>query len=182
MLNKSMMIYVASAILLAGIVFFGVRARIIDAAPKRVMANVEARVAAGAGGWNACYHNRAYGPRENAPRRANPDSIISSMAYDLSEGPVRVSGETWPRYWSLSLYQQNSDNYFVVNDQQLDSADFDFVIVQDGQMTGETDARVIISPTEQGVMLVRRFAAESADMPAILENQDTMYCGPYPGT
>lgn len=178
MLNRSMVTYIVGAMLLAAIVSLGVRARVIDKAPKAVMTAIEARIVAGAGGWNACYHNRTYGPRMEAARRANPDSIITSMAYDLTDGPVRVSGETWSRYWSLSLYQQNSDNYFVVNDQQLDGADFDYVIAMDGQSVGASAGTQIISPTKQGIMLIRRFAAEEADMPAIVENQDAMYCGP----
>lgn len=177
MLNRSMMTYIVGAMLLAAIVFLGVRARAIDKAPKTVMTALEARIVAGAGGWNACYHNRTYGPRMEAARRANPDSIITSMAYDLADGPVRVSGKTWPRYWSLSLYQQNSDNYFVVNDQQLASADFDYVIAMDGQKVSASDGSRIVSPTQQGIMLIRRFAAEEDDMPAIIENQDAMQCG-----
>jgi len=35
----------------------------------------------------------------------------------------------------------------------------------------------IISPTEQGIMLIRRFAADESDMPAIVGNQDAMQCG-----
>lgn len=177
MLSRSTLILLAVFIGLAVAAFFATRTVIIQRAPMTVMSNIEARIVQGAGAWNACYHNRVYGPRKAAARRANPDSIISSMAYDLSDGPVRVSGEIWPRYWSFSLYQQNSDNFFVINDQELDGPRFDFIISAKGQSVDAPNAVIVESPTDKGIMLVRRFAASAADMPDIIENQDAMSCG-----
>ncbi|MEM7459559.1 MAG: DUF1254 domain-containing protein [Pseudomonadota bacterium] len=170
--------YLLTASVLAAITFFITRNLIVQQAPVKVMSTIEGRIAAGAGGWNACFHNQVYGPRSNAARRANPDSIISYMAYDLSTGPVRISGKTWPRYWSLSLYQQNSDNFFVINDQELPGPDFDFVLTLSDQKTGDLSGTVIVSPTMKGIMLIRRFAADESDMPGIIANQDALYCGP----
>ncbi|MEP3891971.1 MAG: DUF1254 domain-containing protein [Hellea sp.] len=164
--------------MLSAATFLAVRSSVVDQAPKNVMANIESRIVKGAGGWNACYHNRVYGPRTAAARRANPDSIISSMAYDVSNGPVRVSGFTWPKYWSLSLYQQNSSNYFVTNDSQLEQSEFNFVIAKEGDKQSVSGGTIVTSPTDKGIMLIRRFASREADMPAIIENQNAMYCGP----
>ncbi len=175
----SRILYLALAVFgLAAITFFATRSVIIDQAPKKVMANIESRIAAGAGGWNTCFHNREYGPRMNSARRANPDSIISSMAYDLSEGPVRISGEIWPRYWSISFYQQNSDNFFVKNDLELGEARFEFILALAEHDTSELVGTPVISPTDRGIMLIRRFAANADDMPGIRANQDAMSCGP----
>lgn len=177
MLKRVLLCIVGAAILGAG-TYQITRSFVIQQAPIKVMSTIEARIAAGAGGWNACFHNQAYGPRANAARRANPDSIISSMAYDLSDGPVRISGETWPRYWSISLYQQNSDNFFVMNDQELADRTVDFVLALEIHDTTGFNATPIISPTAKGIMLIRRFAADASDMPAIIANQDAMVCGP----
>ncbi|MEM6557262.1 MAG: DUF1254 domain-containing protein [Pseudomonadota bacterium] len=177
MLNR-IVIYLLGAAALAALTFFVTRSLIIQQAPIKVMSTIEARIAAGAGGWNACFHNQVYGPRANAARRANPDSIISSMAYDLSDGPVRISGETWPRYWSLSVYQQNSDNFFVINDQALTDQSFDFVLALAGQSTENLDGTPIVSPTAKGILLIRRFAADASDMPGIIANQEALFCGP----
>jgi uncharacterized membrane protein len=99
------------------------------------------------------------------------------MAYDLSEGPVRISGETWPRYWSISFYQQNSDNYFVTNDQELEEQTFNFILGLEGQNIDSLTGTPVVSPTSKGIMLIRRFAANESDMPGILENQQALYCG-----
>lgn len=179
MLKPSVWAFILGLIVLSVIAFLVSRAAVIHQAPRTVMATIEGRIVQAAGGWNACYHNQTYGPRRNAARRANPDSIISSMAYDVSDGPVRVSGAVWPRYWSLSLYQQNSDNFFVINDRQLDSDRFDFIITSGDPVELATAGRVIQSPTEKGIMLVRRFAADAEDMLAIIENQEAMRCGAF---
>ncbi len=157
--------------------FLSARAVVINQAPRTVISNIQMRVANAAGGWNACFHNRQYGPVYGGAARANPDSVISIMAYDLRKGPVRVSGETWPDYWSMSLYQQNSDNYFVVNDLQLGSKSFNFILSQSNQQVDGQNGSVVISPSETGIMLIRRFAKNHSVMRAIRENQDAMYCG-----
>lgn len=177
MLNR-VLFYGLAAIALAAVTFFVTRNMVIQKAPVKVMSTIEARIVAGAGSWNACFHNQVYGPRTNAARRANPDSIISSMAYDLSDGPVRVAGETWPRYWSLSFYQQNSDNFFVINDLELADPSFDFVLALEDQDTDALGGTRVVSPTAKGIMLIRRFAADASDMPGIIANQDAMACGP----
>lgn len=178
MLTVRSILLTVIAIGLGVFTFWATRLYIIDAAPVKVMTAIEERIAKAVGGWNSCFHNQSYGPRYNSARRANPDSIISSMAYDLRQGPVRVSGETWPSYWSLSLYQQNSDNFFVVNDRQLTGSNFDFILALDSQNTLKLDGTVIISPTEKGIMLVRRFASNETDMQGILDNQESMTCAP----
>ena len=177
MLNK-VIVYLVGAAVLSAATFFFTRALVVNQAPKMVMSTIEGRIVAGAGDWNACFHNQTFGPRKNAARRANPDSIISSMAYDLSEGPVRIAGETWPRYWSISFYQQNSDNFFVMNDLEMSSSSFEFILALDGQDTTSFDGEKIISPTSKGIMLIRRFAADPADMDGIIANQDALTCAP----
>lgn len=177
MLNKAL-VYLLGAALLSAATFFVTRLIVIHQAPTVVMTTIEKRIVAGAGGWNACFHNQTYGPRRNAARRANPDSIISSMAYDLSDGPVRIAGETWPRYWSISFYQQNSDNFFVMNDLEMASRSFQFILALADQDTSSMEGVPVISPTPKGIMLIRRFAAEASDMPGIIANQDALTCAP----
>ena len=167
-----------AALILAGITILATNYIIVQKAPMRVMSAIEERIAKAAAGWNSCYHNTTYGPRASAARRANPDSIISSMAYDLANGPVRISGETWPRYWSISFYQQNSDNFFVRNDLETSDSSFEFILALEEQDTGQFIGETIHSPTAKGIMLIRRFAADPSDMPGILANQEALYCGP----
>lgn len=177
MLNR-VLVYILGAAVLSAATFFVTRSVVFKQAPIKVMSTIENRIAVGAGGWNACFHNQTYGPRATAARRANPDSIISSMAYDLSDGPVRIAGETWPRYWSISFYQQNSDNFFVMNDLEMESRSFEFILALDNEDISSVGGTPIISPTAKGIMLVRRFAADASDMPGIIANQEALTCAP----
>ena len=157
--------------------FWFSRAAVIDKAPKDVMAGIQARIVGGAGGWNACMHNRQFGPVYGGAARANPDSVVSIMAYDVSEGPVLVSGETWPDYWSLSLYEQNSDAFYVLNDRELEGSAFRLVIADKAGAEAESGDLIAQSPTPKGIMLIRRYVKEESDMPRIRDNQDKLKCG-----
>lgn len=177
MLNLKNILSVLVVCLLGIVAFWFSRAAAIDQAPKDVIAGIQARIVGGAGGWNACMHNRQFGPVYGGAARANPDSVVSIMAYDVSDGPVLVSGETWPDYWSLSLYEQNSDAFYVLNDRDLPSRDFRLVISDqsvDGLSSGD---QFVETPTKRGIMLIRRYVKEAADMPGIHANQDKLKCG-----
>jgi len=59
----------------------------------------------------------------------NPDFAYVSMFYDLDKGPIYISG-LMPdsTYWSVALYEANTNNYFVKNDQQFDTNELDVII------------------------------------------------------
>lgn len=178
MLNRILLVGIGSGLAFAA-AFFTVRHSVIKQTPKTVMTRIEARIAELAGGTNICRHNRNYGPRAGSVARANPDSIVTSMAYDLSAGPVYLAGAVWPRYWSLSVYQHNTDNIFVINDRQLETDEFQIVIARQGQSVPELPDRMVVrSPSMTGIVLIRRFVPRPEEMPGVRGNQDAMVCGP----
>jgi|GEM_PF-1144588 len=179
MLRASQFILPICCLSVAAASWYTATAVVVYAVPRQVMDTIENRIMVRAGGWNQCRHNREYGPQFGTVARANPDSIVTSMAYDVRTGPVRISGITWPAYWSLSLYQHNSDNYFTLNDQQLEAPQFDIAIVQAGYEGGPIEgARIVESPSDTGIMLIRRFVSTEDELEAVIANQDQMDCGP----
>lgn len=151
---------------------------VLQRVPLKAMEQIQTRIVNAVGDWNQCLHNRTYGPSYGTVERANADNMGSAMAYDLSGGPVRLSGVTWPNYWSLSVYQQNTDNIFVVNDAQLESDNFDFTLSLSADETIPRGSTRIVSPTKKGIVLIRRFAPNSEAEEAIRENQAQMNCAP----
>ncbi|MEM1380124.1 MAG: DUF1254 domain-containing protein [Pseudomonadota bacterium] len=143
--------------------------------PVAVMEAIEARMVGPKGDWNTCVHERQYGPLPRVAR-SNPDSMVTRVAYDLSEGSLRLRGKTWPDYWSLSVYDQNTNNVFVVNDRQIQSDSFDFTLVQASDVPVADGSQKIVSPTRKGILLIRRFVVSKADLPAVHNNQDLMQC------
>jgi uncharacterized membrane protein len=91
--------------------------------------------------------------------------------FDVSSGPVRVQANPGLKsYWSIALYAANSDNFFVVNDQQARDKPVDLWLVSEGaNAQGQTVApgsTVVVSPSKQGFLLMRvltgDYAAEKA--------------------
>ena len=127
--------------------------------PLDEMSKVEARIAKAAGGANIM----RYGTRPDANFRAvvrpSPDQLYSASSYDLSSCPVWFSGVIPDTYWSLSVFAHNSDNFFVVNDSEVETPMYEFVMVEKGQPgpEGYSDAQIIESPSTTGVALVRMF-------------------------
>lgn len=94
--------------------------------------------------------------------RPAPDFAYSACTYDLSDGPLRLRVKAWDAYWSLSLYANNSDNYFVLDDREV-RGDGEVILVRDMRDAPEGAAenpmlRVAQSPSRRGVALIRRLA------------------------
>ena len=89
--------------------------------------------------------------------RPSPDFAYSACAYDLSNGPVEMRVTPWSAYWSLSLYADNSDNFFTLNDREAQNGG-DIMLIRRGSRAPETTDRVVESPSGRGVALIRRLA------------------------
>lgn len=89
--------------------------------------------------------------------RPSPDFAYSACPYDLSHGPISMRVAAWNDYWSLSLYGDNSDNFYVVNDIEApQGADITLIAAGDGLPNVLTP--VIQSPSRRGIALIRRLA------------------------
>lgn len=90
--------------------------------------------------------------------RPAPDFAYSACPYDLSNGPVRIHVAPWNDYWSLSLYGNNSDNYYVLDDREAhDGADI--LLMRAGSPPPDRpSATVVESPSPRGIALIRRLA------------------------
>jgi len=100
--------------------------------------------------------------------RPSPDLAYSSALFDVSEHPLHVVVPVSGPYTSLSGFARNTDNFFAMNDLGAGGDVIDVVIV--GPRTkraGLEGLRVIESPTDRGVLLVRRVVPSPAAFPAI---------------
>jgi uncharacterized membrane protein len=89
--------------------------------------------------------------------RPSPDLVYSIVSYDISKEPVRLTAKVpTGTYWSASCFQQNTDNFFVVNDRQVKSNPVEILLVRQGmQVPDAGNAQVVVSPTNKGILLVR---------------------------
>ncbi len=65
--------------------------------------------------------------------RPCPDLVYSLVSYNVSKGPLLFTALVpTDCYWSVSLYDQDSDNYFVINDTQVKSNPYSLLLVRRG--------------------------------------------------
>jgi uncharacterized membrane protein len=86
----------------------------------------------------------------------SPDLLYTIGIYDVSENPIRITAKVPDTYWSLSFYQSNSDNFFVINDEQIPSKEIQVIVVGKGRSyTAAGKELVVESPSDTGVILIR---------------------------
>jgi uncharacterized membrane protein len=128
----------------------------------------------------------AFPPPVSAASRSvvlpSPDLLYSVCVFDVSSGPVRVQANPGLKsYWSIALYAANSDNFFVVNDQQARDKPVDLWLVSEGaNAQGHTVApgsTVVVSPSKQGFLLMRVLTGDYEAEKAVVEPaRRTLHC------
>jgi uncharacterized membrane protein len=134
--------------------------------PYEIMEQQIARLHTGAGGYNRANYGVPGKNLKLQIEKANPEIQSVYCAYDLSAGPVRAYGPVWDGYWSLSLYQANSDNYYVLTNSETDGA-FDVTILPPGSEAASKDE--VVSPSSKGILLIRMFLGSADAIPAARE-------------
>lgn len=100
--------------------------------------------------------------------RPSPDLAYSSAVFDVRERPLHVVVPPTAPYTSLSGFASNTDNFFAVNDRTAGAAEIDVVVVGPGTpRDGLEGVRVVESPSDRGVLLVRRVVPDAASFAAI---------------
>lgn len=136
----------------------------VVASPMVVMGVAESRLSDEAGGRNQWFHAPRATPQNQQVVRTSPDLAYSACTWDLSDGPVRITAPGWDDYFSLSLYESRTDNFFVAND-RTDPGGVEIVLATDNQadaLSVSEGTRVVRAPTETGVALLR-YLAPTAD-------------------
>jgi uncharacterized membrane protein len=132
---------------------------------------IMSRVFAGLGsqaGVNAFVHPPLATEESRAVVRPSPDLAYSSALFDVSAHPLHVTVPLSAPYTSLSGFASNTDNFFALNDQTAGGDPIDVVIVGPGTpRAGLEGRRVIESPSDRGVLLVRRVVPSAEAFPAI---------------
>ncbi|MCU0670784.1 MAG: DUF1254 domain-containing protein [Myxococcota bacterium] len=154
---------------------------VVWSVPRVIMAEAMRRMIE-AGGVNAAH----FPPRVDATSRAivrpSPDLLYASCAFDLGDGPVRLTADVPDAgYWSLSLFAANTDNFFVVDDRDAggDGARVDLVLVKAGaQANAPPGARVVEAPTTRGIVLTRTLIDGEERVPFLDAARRTFRCAP----
>jgi uncharacterized membrane protein len=139
----------------------------VAALPRAIMSRVLGGLAAQAG-ENAFVHPPLATAESRAIVRPSPDLAYSSAVFDVSERPLHVVVPLTAPYTSLSGFATDTDNFFALNDRTAGADPIDVVLV--GPSTpraGLEGLRVVESPSDRGVLLVRRVVPSAEAFAAI---------------
>jgi uncharacterized membrane protein len=164
---------VATLVLAAGIHYAAVLVY-----PRALIAYVSGKIV-GKVGKNAFHHGTPPTPKDRIVVLPSPDLIYSSGAFDLTQGPVRITAPLTGSYMSVSLYASNSDNFFVLNDKQVKDGRFDIVLAKpETPVPDIPGTQVVRAPSNTGIMLIRYFAGEGTRAEEIASRQKEIVCSP----
>lgn len=130
---------------------------VLHATPRFIMAAAMERLS----GEGAHFNQWTLGERVTEASRTivrpSPDFAYATCVYDLRNGPVTIHVAPWEQYWSLSFYSESSDNYYTLNDRDARGG-AEITLVRAGRRAPDNAVRVIESPSQKGVAILRRLA------------------------
>jgi uncharacterized membrane protein len=128
---------------------------------------------------NVLYHSPRVTADARTTPRPSPDLLYSMCSYDVSKAPLRISTSVPGTYWSLSFFASNTDNFFVINDQEVKENSVDILLVGPG-MTYKNpgNAQVVTSPSNRGVALVRILITDENRVEELTKIQRQASCSP----
>ena len=153
---------------------------VINAIPGFIMGVALKRFEEG-GARNAFAHPPATTPASREVVKPSPDLLYSACAFDLSEGAIRITVAPWEDYVSLSLFADNTDNFFAMNDTDAGGEPIDLILVAENADAPEVsgDVEVVRSPSKVGLALVRRLTPTKAAIERADEARQNDVCAVF---
>lgn len=157
-------------ILLAALVAALAYVAALWATPHVIMA--KAMETLGAGSINVMRHQGLPNAESRFVVRPSPDLAYSICVFDLAKGPVAIDAFVPPqRYWSLSVFDANTDNIFSVNDRTA-TGRYALTLSKDGA------GGSLAVPGGKGIALIRILVTDAEDLAAIDTLRRRSTCAP----
>jgi len=116
----------------------------------------------------------------------SPDLLYGACAFDLSGGPVRIALRPPDGYWSVALYDRNTDNFYHRNDRDHPGATFEVILTAGTPPATLAQrfpmAQVVTTPHTTGLMLARFLVLDRGKMTDALAAQASLRCDPVDPT
>jgi uncharacterized membrane protein len=114
--------------------------------------------------------------------RPSPDLLYSICIYDLAaaNGALRVSAHDMPdTYWSVSIFDADTDNFYTLNDRQAGNGAADFLLVAPGSRPPNDRLPVVMARTSRGIVLFRTLIDREDRLAEIDAGRRNADCSPY---
>lgn len=117
--------------------------------------------------------------------RPDPAVALAACAYNLDEGPVRISARVGTLFQSLSFHARAGGAFFAITDRAAVRGAIELVVMTRGQLDQvlasqdedeqNRDVR-IVSPSREGLVIVRVLAALPSQKPEAEEAARSVAC------
>jgi uncharacterized membrane protein len=148
--------------------------------PSLIMGVAIDRVGANGMAVNQWVWRERVSPAQRDIVQPSPDLAYGACAFDLSRGAVRITVMPGADYVSLSLYADNTDNFFAVNDSAMNGQPLEIALIGPGGRAPAGAAQVVQSPTVRGLALERRLAPTPDAFAAANIARRAGACAPWP--
>ncbi|WND03434.1 DUF1254 domain-containing protein [Temperatibacter marinus] len=111
--------------------------------------------------------------------RPSNDMLYAVCVFDLSKAPdgLLISAPIQDGYISLSAFASNSDNFYVQDDRGFEG-DLKIQLVSDKVATPVAGHTAVVSPSEQGIVLVRLLIEDETQLAAYFTQINQATCKP----
>lgn len=163
--------------LLFGLLCAAVSAQVaLIAVPRGLMVLAVDRIEK-AGGINRMSHAPLATSASRTIVRPSPDLAYSSCPFDLSDGPVEIVARPLAApYWSLAIFDSQTNAVFVRNAEQLHQRPVRIVLARAGQPT-PAGTNVVRLSGARGIALIRILVDRRADFAPVDKARRTSTCG-----
>ncbi len=131
------------------------------------------------GGINTITH----APRADENQRRivmpSPDLLYSYCVFDLRQGPLRVHADIPAEtYWSLSAFDTQTDNFFVVDDRNAGSTTVDILLAANHEQEAALSPgeQLVRSPSKRGLLLFRTLVDRESQLAGVDETRKRATC------
>jgi uncharacterized membrane protein len=166
-------------ILIVLVLAAGFHAATLYALPSGIVALFTAR-SAGRLGINRTATQSLPTDQSRSVVRPSPDLLYAVCLYDVTSHPLLLESDLPDNYWSLSLFASNSDNFFAVNDRQVEGRHPRYLLARDAKPAGLpadlAGLPVILAPSPTGVVLFRNLVLEAAAADTAQAAQQSARC------
>ena len=138
------------------------------------------------GAVNTIHHQKRVDEQARGVVRPSPDLLYSACPFDLSNGPLEVKAPVPPgTYWSVSAFDNNTDNFFALNDRQIGGQPLELIIlpphggVEPMHIAGRLVSR---APTANGLVLFRTLVNDDRQFAKIDAIRRQATCGTWDKT
>jgi uncharacterized membrane protein len=129
------------------------------------------------GAVNAIHHQGRVTALSRGVVRPSPDLLYSVCPFDLTQGALHVTAKVPAgTYWSVSIFDANTNNFFVKNDKQAKGAIDLVVMLPMTDVKMPAGAAQVTSPSAKGLVLFRTLINDESNFAAIDAVRRTADC------